>query len=248
MLFRSSLPVVEAVIGWRSLLFFSLRLHSLAINQPRLDIRRDSSGKFFVAGIELRAREGDGGAGDWLLSQTEIVVRGAEMTWTDEVRGAPKLQMSGLTFMLRNSGSQHRFALRGQTDATLASTLDVRAEFFGDTLQDLAAWRGKLFAELDYVDLAAWKAWVDYPFEVQSGKGALRIWLGSDGKRITGVNADLALAAVKARLAPDLPIMDLEYLQGRLGGSRTGNSDEIRAVEAFGEELTMKPEIGRAHV
>ena len=49
-----SLPAVEAIIGWRSVLLLSLRLHSLVIDQPDLDIRRDSSGRIFIAGVELR--------------------------------------------------------------------------------------------------------------------------------------------------------------------------------------------------
>jgi uncharacterized protein (TIGR02099 family) len=234
------LPSVEAVIGWRSLIFFSLRLHSLSIDQPALDIRRDRAGKLFVAGIELRSKEGDAGAGDWLLTQTEIVIRNASLTWVDELRSAPALSLAGLTFMLRNSGSQHRFALRAQADPALASQLDVRGEFQGDSLADLAAWRGLVFAELDYVDLAAWKHWVDYPMEVISGKGAMRIWLASDGERITQANADLALSSVKARVAPDLPLLDLEYLRGRLGGERSPVRSERQRLQAHGSHLTLK--------
>jgi uncharacterized protein (TIGR02099 family) len=241
-----SLPAVEAVIGWRSLAFFSLRLHSLIIDQPDLDIRRDAAGRFFVAGVQLRSQDADVGAGDWLLSQSEIVIRNARLAWTDERRGAPRLELSGVTFMLQNSGSMHRFALRAQTDPGLASALDVRGEFVGESLENIDGWRGLAYAELDYVNLAAWKPWFDYPMDLVSGKGALRLWMNSDGQRITEVNADLALADVRARLAADLPMLDLEYLQGHLGGSRSGASSPRQLFQAHGSQLTLKSVHGTA--
>ncbi len=235
-----SLPAVEAVIGWRSLVFLSLRLHSLIIDQPDLDIRRDAAGRIYVAGVELRSDHADKGAGDWLLSQSEIVIRNARFAWTDERRGAPRLDLSGVTFMLQNSGNTHRFAVRAQTDQELASALDVRGEFVGESLENIDGWRGLVYAELDYVDLAAWKRWFDYPLDLVSGKGALRLWMTSDGERITEVNADLALAHVQARLAADLPMLDLEYLHGRLGGSRSGVSSQRQFLQAHGSHLTLK--------
>src|SRR5258705_12200681 len=38
------LPAVDNVIAWRSLLVGGLRLHSLAIDRPRLGVRRDAAG------------------------------------------------------------------------------------------------------------------------------------------------------------------------------------------------------------
>ncbi|MSQ52416.1 MAG: TIGR02099 family protein [Betaproteobacteria bacterium] len=241
-----SLPAVEAIIGWRSLLLLSLRLHSLAIDQPDLDIRRDSSGRIFVAGVELRSDRSEAGAGDWLLAQSEIVVRNARLSWTDERRGAPTLGLAGVTLMLQNAGDSHRFALRAQTNPELASALDIRGEYHGDSILDIDAWRGRIFAELDFVDLAAWKQWVDYPLDLVSGKGALRLWMSTDGERVTEVNADVALANVRARLAEDLPMLDLEYLHGRLGGSRGGAKSERPLVRAHGSQLTLKSARGNA--
>ena len=241
-----SLPAVEAIIGWRSVLLLSLRLHSLVIDQPDLDIRRDSSGRIFIAGVELRSDRSESGAGDWLLAQSEIVVRNARLSWTDERRGAPTLGLAGVTLMLQNSGDSHRFAVRAQTHPDLASTLDIRGEYHGESILQMDSWRGRIFAELDFVDLAAWKQWVDYPMDLVSGKGALRLWMTTDGERVTEVNTDVALANVRARLAEDLPMLDLEYLHGRLGGSRAGASGSRPVVRAHGRQLTLKSARGNA--
>lgn len=230
-----SLPVVEAVIGWRSIPLASLRLRSLAIERPDLDIRRDRDGRLFVAGIQLQEDAAGPDLSYWVLSQNEIVIRDARLSWEDERRGAPALVLSGVSVALQSSGLSHRFALRAQTVRELASMLDVRGEIRGDTVADLGSWSGRLFAELDYVDLAAWHRWIDYPLELQSGKGALRLWLAMGRGRLTEVTADLALAQVRARIARDLPLLDLEYLHGRLSAADSG-----KGIDVYGRKLALK--------
>ena len=229
------LPVVETVIGWRTLLYGSVRLHSLAIEQPDLAIRRDTAGRLFVAGIELRNDALGPDFSDWLFAQSEISVRNARLTWTDELRSAPPLAFSGLNFLLRNSGDSHRFALKARTARELASTLDVRGDLVGASIDRPLDWRGRLFAELDYVDLAAWQRWFDYPLEVGAGHGALRLWLAFDRGRVNEVTADLALAGVRGRVQKNLPELELESLRGRVG-----YRDSARAIELSGRKLALK--------
>jgi uncharacterized protein (TIGR02099 family) len=230
-----SLPAVEAVIGWRSLPLMSLRLASLAIEQPNVDVRRDSDGRLFVAGMEMRGDGSTPGLSSWLLSQSEIVVRNARVSWDDELRAAPTLDLFGVTLVLRNSGELHRFALRAQTTRELGSALDVRAEMRGESLDELKAWRGSVYAELDHVDLGAWKQWVDYPVDIESGSGALRVWLRVEDARIVDATADVELSNVRTRLARTLPMLELQYLRGRLGGK-----DDGAVVEAQARRMAMK--------
>ncbi len=180
-----SLPAVEATVSWTSVLYGSIRFQSLALERPDLGIRRDSAGRLFVAGMELKDDESGPDVTDWLLVQREIVIRDARLTWDDELRAAPRLTLSGVTFVIHNSGDLHRFALRAQAPKELASALDVRGELRGTSLEQLRDWTGRLFAELDSVDLAAWRSWVDYPMELRSGRGGLRLWLALPGKRLT---------------------------------------------------------------
>ena len=86
-----ALPAVESVVSWRSLLEGDLRLLSLAIDGPRLSLRRDAQGAVYVAGIKLAQDGGDGRLTDWVLAQNEIRIRNAEIDWLDEQRGAPPL-------------------------------------------------------------------------------------------------------------------------------------------------------------
>ncbi len=230
------LPAVQAVVGWRSILFGSLQLRSLALERPNLSVKRDAEGRLFVGGMALGARPGDESSSTWLLDQPEILVRDAQLSWEDELRGAPVLSLAAVNLVIRNRGDTHRLSLRASPSSELASALDIRAELEGARTQELLDWKARVFAQLDYVDLAAWKAWVDYPLEVQSGRGALRVWASLDRRRLTQATADVALADVRTRLAPELPLLDLEHLRGRLGAAR---DDTETAVTGRGVEMKL---------
>jgi hypothetical protein len=61
----------------------ALRLRLLQIDEPTLHLRRDSDGRFTVAGIAMAAEGGDNAAGDWILAQKRIRVSGATVVWED---------------------------------------------------------------------------------------------------------------------------------------------------------------------
>ena len=221
------LPMVENVISWRSLFVGGLRLRSFAIDGPKLTVRRDKDGKIFVAGIGISGESGDGRLTDWILSQNEIVVRGAEVEWVDERRGAPPLQLSALNFRLANDGNEHSIGFSARPPRELGPGLEVRAQLEGASVKRPDQWSGRVFAELGSTDLAGWRAWVDYPVDVRRGQGALRIWITLGGGAITHATADVALARAAARLSADLPLLEVTSVRGRLYGRRAGSGYEF---------------------
>lgn len=223
------LPSVENVISWRSLLYRELRLHALVIDAPRLTVRRDPSGAVYIAGLKLGDRSGEQGLTDWVLGQDEIVVRNAEIEWRDEKRGAPPLALAALNLRLRNSGDEHAVGLVARPPAQLGSRLEVRAELAGRSLTDPAAWSGRLYAELGATDLAAWRAWLDYPLDVREAHGELRLWATLEGGALTEATADVALVQVLALLGPELPALELTSLRGRLQARALPDGYELSA-------------------
>src|SRR6266481_9678265 len=199
-----SLPAVEATLAWISALVGSPRFYSLVFDRPRLEIRRDEAGRFYVAGIELHAEQaGDAGIARWVLSQREIIIRDAGVSWDDKLRGAPLLELPGFNFVLRNGFLGHRFAFKAKPSAELASALDVRGDLRRVDVGDPGAWVGEVYAELEYTDLVAWRRWVDYPFDIRSGQGGVRLWLNLQGKASTELTADVALSQVVGRVSRD---------------------------------------------
>jgi uncharacterized protein (TIGR02099 family) len=236
-----TLPGVEATVAWSSVFVGAPRFYSLVFDRPKLEIRRDEQGMFRVAGIELHPAEGgDAGIAQWVLAQREIVIRGASVTWEDRLRGAPLLEVRALDFLLRNGFLGHRFALKGKPPSQLASELDVRGDLSGADLRDWSAWSGEVYAELGYTDLAVWRQWIDYPLDIRAGRGGVRLWVTLDGKSHSEATAELALSRVAVQVAKDLPVLDLEFLRGRLGASQRSATD----FEISGRNVTLKTDTG----
>ena len=220
---------VEAELAWSSLWSFQLRLARLEIDAPTLLLRRDRDGRYFAAGLEITPQAGDeDDFSDWLLAQDSVIIRDAGITWHDELRGAPPLELQRLNLRLDNSGSRHRFGLTAEPPRELAARIDIRGDFKGRDLDQLEAWKGEVYAELDYADLAVWRTWVDYPVALPQGSGALRLWLGFAAKQLVSTTADVRLADLRLQLRPDLPELDLQRLEGRLAGRRLDEGFEVQ--------------------
>lgn len=232
---RSALTLerVDSTLSWLSLLFLEPRFYTLEVRQPSLAVRRAADGTFSVAGIELSSAEGGGRLSDWVLRQREIVIKEAAISWIDEQRRAPELRLEKVKLRLYNDLHRHRFGLRAVAPEHLAGPLELRADLMGRSVQRLSEWEGQFFAQLDYADLAAWKQWIALPFELEQGRGALRMWVDVAQERVTGVIADVRLAQVKARLAADLEVFELDELSGRVGWQGFSQGYEVYARQLF---------------
>ena len=244
------LPYAAATLAWRSLAYRELQFRSLVLDRPELRIRRDSGGRLFIAGLALRPTDhyDDTGIADWLIDQGEIIIRQARIVWTDERRGAAPLQLDKVSFVLENRRTHHRFALRAEAPGELAAPLDVRGDLVGAAAGPIDGWQGRLYVASPFVDLAAWRQWVDYPFEVNSGRGAVAAWLAFRGRTLTEFSADVALADVSARLAHNLDVLELASVQGRVGSriQRAQRAGGAQTYEAYGEQLAMVTRSGVA--
>jgi uncharacterized protein (TIGR02099 family) len=215
-----ALPSVSATLSWWTFVALEPRFESLEINRPELDVRRTPDGVLQVAGVRMDSKKEEGGGADWLFRQREIVIREGRLAWTDGLRGAPPLALRDVTLVLQNHWTGHRFALKATPPDALGAPLDVRARFthpaFGARPSDTLRWKGEVYADLRNADLAAWKQYLDYPFALERGRGSVRAWLNFDQARLAGFTADLGLADVGARLAPDAPPLQLARVSGRL--------------------------------
>lgn len=236
-----SLPSVSATLSWWSLPALEPRFDSLEIIRPDLAVRRGPDGAFYVAGIRIEpGTGGQGRGGDWVLKQRAIVIREGRVHWSDELRGAPTLDLDNVTMALRNVWNHHEFALRATPPAALARPLDVRANFahprFAARISDMTRWKGELYADLRDTDLAAWKPYLDYPFALKQGFGSVRTWIALDRARLAGFTADVGLAGVSAQLGPDLPPLDLVRMQGRISAREeiAPGADEAAGKPTFG--------------
>lgn len=240
-----ALPRVDATLGWWSVVALEPRFASLQIVSPRLAVRRGLDGVIEVAGIRLDPGKGEGGGADWLLRQREIVIRDGRVDWRDELRGTPPLALEGVTLALLNRWGAHHFALKATPPRALGSPIDVRAQLrhaLGARPSDVTRWKGELYADLRDVDLGAWKRFVDYPIQLQRGRGSLRAWISVDQARLAGFTADLALAGVSARLGKDIAPLELARVSGRLSAREQlvpGKDDGKPTFGAHGHTIRL---------
>jgi uncharacterized protein (TIGR02099 family) len=225
------LPRVLAALSPRSL--WNLGFEQLYIDQPQLDIRRAADGRVFVAGLDFsRTSDNEGRGADWLFRQTEFVIRGGTVRWTDEKRAAPPLELDQVDFVMRNSGRRH--AVR--VDATPAPAWGERFSVRGIFREPLLAthsgrwqeWQGQVHGDFSHVDVSQLQRYANFGVEVGRGRGALRFWADLDLGQLACGAADIVLADVSTRLGASLAPLALQSVSGRLGGKRLAGGFEFR--------------------
>ncbi len=227
------LQKVVATVSPRSML--QLGFEQLVIEQPRLDVRRSPQGTITVAGFALPSQQADTSgsspAADWFFSQREFAIRSGTVSWTDELRGLPPVQLTQVDLVVRNPGRTHQIRL----DATPAPEWGDRFTLVGNLSSPLLRagagqwrdWDGNMYANFARVDVSQLKRYVDTPFEVARGYGAVRAWAGLAQGKITQATADVALANVQVTLGPKLQPLVMPTLSGRLAGQAVSGGVRI---------------------
>lgn len=228
------LPRVVAALSPRSL--WNLGFDQLYVERPQLDIRRAANGKIFVAGLDLsRGSDNDGRAADWFFRQTEFVIREGTLRWTDEMRGAPPLELRDVDLAMRNTARRHQMRLDATPPAEWGDRFSLRGLFRQPLLSvhhgRWQEWDGQLFADFARVDLSRLRRHADLGVEVASGRGAVRAWADVSKGQLTGAMADLALHDVNTTLGERLAPLALDSLAGRLSGRRLAGGFEFETRE-----------------
>jgi len=221
------LPRVVGALSPASL--WGLGFEQLLIDKPELDIRRTADGKIFVGGLDVSKGQdaGHGAVADWFFSQTEFVLRGGAVRWTDELLQVPPLALHQVDGVMRNARHRHLLRLDATPPAEWGERFSLRGIFRQSLLSGNAgnfqAWTGQLYAEFGRVDVSRVRQYVSVDtlgVDLIRGNGALRAWADVRKGQLTGGTADLALQDVDARLGAQLEPLAFESVAGRIGGGR----------------------------
>ncbi|QXL84055.1 YhdP family protein [Comamonas sp. NLF-1-9] len=209
------LPRVLIALSPRSLL--RLGLSQLYVQAPALQLRRDAQGQVFVAGLPLTQDSGEGSVLDWLLSQSEVVVRGGRLEWLDEQRALPVVELSDVDLVLRGGAWRHALRLDATPPAHWGARFSLRARLQEPLWDPLgkawSRWSGQWYAELPEVDLVRLAPYLDLQgVQVQDGRGALRAWADVQQGRVARVVTDLALRRAQVQWARALQPLALQEL------------------------------------
>ncbi len=231
------LPRVFAAISPRSLLSLELRFEQLLIDGAQLEIRRDTTGRIFVAGLDFSGAEvGNGSdASDWFFAQREFVIRGGALRWTDEQRKAAPLALTDVQIVVRNGLRQHAFRLDATPPAEWGERFSATGQFTQPLLAhrgDWRRWSGTAWANLPRADVRELRQHVTLPFELSEGVGALRGWVEFESGEPRVVTVDMALRAVNLRLAANTDPLVVAEVEGRLIAQRSAAGVAI-ALQRF---------------
>jgi len=82
-----TLPQVEVVVSWTTLIAWQPRVQSLTVLGPELEVRRLPDRRWKVAGIIIdpQAPDTDSSLADWVLAQRHISIRNARVHFVDEL-------------------------------------------------------------------------------------------------------------------------------------------------------------------
>ena len=216
---RMLLAAVDSTLSWASVLALEPLFHSIELTGLSFEVRRDASGGLLIAGIALDGGEatgGDAGLADWVLRQRRVILRDSEVTWVDETLGGTPVQLKQVQVEVQRLFRRNRFGLRAVPPLEVASPIDLRGDLDGRTVRDLREWKGQLYLQIGYADLAALRQWVPLPVHIDRGAGGMEVWVELQAGQVRAVTADVGLSGVRTRLRADLPALELERLQGRL--------------------------------
>lgn len=227
------LPAIGAALSWRSVTAGTVVFSRLHTGGLELFLRRTPDGTVLLGDIPLN-RGDDNRFLDWLQQQRGIDLERSVVHWDDALRDAPRLTLRDVSLRLRNRGQQHQFGLRATPPEPLGTPLDVRGEWRGDSVLRPETGRGRLYGQLQRVDLAALARWVNLPWGVRAGRGGLRLWLDLEGDRVAGITADARLEDLHAQLEGSASPLDVRALAGRI---RLVNRHDRHALELRGLTL-----------
>lgn len=228
-----TLDHIETSLSWLSIPLMEPRLSALTIHQPQLTVRREANGTIYVAGISM-SEPGKSNFPNWLLRQSEINVLDATVLWLDDLRHAPPLMLNQLNLQVQSPAwesfiGHHRIGMHATPSAGSSQPIDLRANIYGTDLDQLDDWHGTLYAKLEGTDIAAWRNWISYPFDLREGYGAARFWLNFTKGQVQSVTSDVILSNVVTRLSKTSAEAKLNNLSGRLKWTLFSDGHEVSA-------------------
>lgn len=202
---RDLLTARELRVGvdlWASLRAWRPVPSQVVLVGSEVGLYRDAAGRFRIEGVQFQAPR----ANPWLLvlSQPRVELRDIQVRWRDETGALPALIFRDANLQLLNRGRRHQLQARVRLPAEYGAELQLGADLRGE-LGALEDWNGRLFIDVDGVDIARWLG------RRPPGGFPLR------GRAHTHLWADLAGSRLQ-RMRGEIDMLDLAVGSARQGG------------------------------
>lgn len=210
----------DLTLSWLSIPLLEPHLAKLIIRAPELTIRRITSGEIFVAGTSMQG-ESKPDLPNWLLRQSKLEVLDAKVIWLDEMRGAPALSLNKLNLemsspTLESLIKKHNFTLSALPSIGTNNPISFSGKIYGNDVSHIEQWRGSISLYLKNANIAAFKPWIDYPIDLQSGIGSTKVVVDFANHQLKSVESNVALDNVQIQLKANADPVVLNKLVGNL--------------------------------
>lgn len=244
----------EIAFSWLSIPLLEPHLAELTVHSPELTIRRITSGEIFVAGISM-----SGAAKpelpNWLLRQSKSEVVNAKVVWLDEMRGAPALSLNKLNLQIisppwKSLLKNHRIVFSAVPSVGTNNPIVINGNVYGNDVSHINQWSGSMTSQLKNANIVAFKPWIDYPIDLQTGIGSSETEVVFTNHQLKSITSDVSLTNVKMQLKSDADPIILSKLAGKLHWenlsiSQLAATNHLITSQLFsGEHLTLVTDNG----
>jgi len=237
------LKTIDVRLSWLSVPLLEPHLAELIIREPALTVRRTANGEIFVAGISM-AGESNPDLTNWLLRQNKLAITNAKVLWLDELKRAPELSLNQLNVEVlsppwRSLVRNHSFTANALPSTGSRHPLQVSGSFYGSDVRQTQNWHGNLHLELKNADLAAYKAWVDYPVDLKSGIGSTNVDIDFSHHQVQSINSHVALENIQLQTKHHLAPLVLDKLSGNIIWKNLSKNQLLGTPAKFGQSLSV---------
>lgn len=224
------LPKVEAELSWSSIWHLEPRFRALVVSSPELTVRRLEPGRYDIGGFVINAGAGEHAERPfsaeqpftrWLLAQDRLVLRNGRFTYVDEAAGRPQpVEVKNAQAVFDQRLLDWRAAARATLveqdgwERTVEIKATVEKSLFSAEDNPLT-WKGEAYLHADRINAARLLQRIGLKTQLESGDGAVRLWLNFNSGRIENLTTDLAVQNARLQLADHLKPMQVTSLSGR---------------------------------
>ncbi len=224
---------VNGTFSWLSIPMLHPHLSNIAVSNPKLTIQRKTNGDISVAGITLTGN-GEPDLANWLLSQEKINIKNASLIWHDEMRQAPALSLDQVDFKLTNPAwrkifGQHLFTLSALPSVGTKKPIAINGDFFGRDISRMNEWHGNINLSSQEIGLTIWKAWIDYPIDLESGFGKADLSLSFSNNKINKLNTNFSIKDFAGKIDQEKALFEAEQFSGIVSWEQSAKTTTFSA-------------------
>ncbi len=169
---------MEFDFSWLSIIKLSPILDRVLIDQPNIDIVRNTDDVISINGIKINSGNDNSKISNWILNQDDLIIKNAYVSWQDKKRGDDILVLNDVNVNYASSKvlsffDRREFFIISNLGEDSINSLAIKGDINLDDINNLDAIDGEIEFNLKSFDLASLAPWIDYPYNINSGSGDL---------------------------------------------------------------------------